>query len=322
MFKKNRLAIITTLYWVLLVYIVAALVWWFIALEKQNTQMTAYRMGLLDRNDPQYPFKASAISVEKQRKTAQFIGEGGFFLALILLGAVFMYRAVRQQFTLQMQQENFMMAITHELKTPIAIARLNLETLQKHQLEDARKQKLLQMTIQETDRLDALASNILVSAQLEAGKPFPKEELDLSALVHQCIHEFRSRYADRDWRIAIDSEVDVEGDALLLRILVNNLLDNSVKYSPARTPISCSLRRSGTIAELRVADEGPGIEPSERQRIFSKFYRTGSEQIRAAKGTGLGLYLCRKIARDHGATIHVEANSPQGAAFIVRFQSA
>ena len=237
MYKKRRLAIITTFYWVLLVYIVAALVWWFIALQKQNAQMTDYRISELKLDDPYYDAKAKEIHAERDRKTAQFVGEGGFFLALILLGAVFMYRAVRKQFALQLQQENFMMAITHELKTPIAVAKLNLETLQKRQLDDTKRQKLLQMTLQETDRLNSLASNILVSAQLEAGKSFSKEGIDLSRLVKECVQEFAGRLPDRQWDTAIAEEVEVIGDPLLLQILVNNLIDNAVKYSPAKTTV-------------------------------------------------------------------------------------
>ncbi len=320
MFKKKRLAIITILYWVLLIYIIAALVWWFIALENQNMQMTDYRISELKLDDPYYNAKAGEVYAERDRKHAQYIGEGGLFLALILLGAVFMYRAVRRQFTLQLQQENFMMAITHELKTPIAIAKLNLETLQKHQLDEGKRQKLIQMTLQETDRLNTLASNILVSAQLESGKQFAREELDLSELVKQAACDFRNRFSDRIWNIEITDDLEIEGDALLLQILVNNLIENAIKYSPAKSAVSCSLTAVEKAVVLTVGDQGPGISPAERKKIFQKFYRIGSEQTRSTKGTGLGLYLCKKIAADHDASIHVENNRPKGSLFVVRFE--
>ena len=320
MLKKKRLAIITILYWVLLVYIVAALVWWFIALEKQNSQMTDYKLSELKLDDPYYNAKAREINGENDRKTAQFVGEGGLFLALILLGAVFMYRAVRRQFTLQFQQENFMMAITHELKTPIAVAKLNLETLQRHQLDDDRRQKLIRMTLQETDRLNALASNILVSAQLEAGRSFLKEELDFSDLVKRCVQEFMNRFPDRHWNIEVKNETEILGEPLLLQILVNNLVDNAIKYSPSKSAIGCRLTVEEGKTVLRITDEGPGIGAGERKKIFDKFYRTGSEQTRSAKGTGLGLYLCKKIARDHNAIIHIGDNLPKGSVFTVRFE--
>jgi two-component system sensor histidine kinase CiaH len=320
MFKKKRLAIITIFYWVLLTYIVAALVWWFIALEKQNIQMTELRLAELRLDDPYYSAKAGDITGAKDRKTAQFAGEGGLFLALILLGAVFMYRAVRRQFALQLQQENFMMAITHELKTPIAIAKLNLETLQKHQLDETKKQKLIQMTLQETDRLNSLASNILVSAQLEAGKHFPKEEVEFSTLAAKAAQDFSNRFPDHTWSVQIDQNIEITGDALLLQILLHNLLENAVKYSPGKSVIGCSLSESPTAILLKVSDDGPGIAPEEKRKVFDKFYRIGSEQTRSAKGTGLGLYLCKKIAKDHDAVIFIEDNVPKGSIFVVRFE--
>lgn len=320
MLKKKRLAFITLLYWVLMVYIIAMLVWWFIALEKQNRQMTNYKLSELVLDEAQFDKKFSKITNESARKTARNIGEGATFLALILVGAVFTYRAVRRQFTLQLQQENFMMAITHELKTPIAVAKLNLETLLKHQLDEPRKQKLLVMTLQETDRLNALASNILVSAQLEAGRSMSKEELNFSDLVKTCLQEFKNRFPDRVWNSNIQDEMEIVGDALLLEILVNNLIDNAIKYAPSRSEIGCELTSTGGKMMLRISDEGPGILPEERKKIFQKFYRLGSEQTRSAKGTGLGLYLCKKIAKDHHAIIYTEENGKKGSVFIVLFE--
>src|SRR5438874_3599512 len=140
-FKKQRLAFITLVYWFLLIYIVAALVWWFISLENQNAQMFIYRLAQIDKNDPAYNQKLAQIQNERKRKTTQYIGEGSTFLLLILIVAVFVYRATKRQILLSHQQQNFMMAVTHELKTPIAVVRLNLETLQKYKLDEAKQQK-------------------------------------------------------------------------------------------------------------------------------------------------------------------------------------
>ena len=319
---KKKLTIATIVYWFLLMYIVAALVWWFIELENQNRQMTNYKINELKKDDPAFTTKRISIEKEKDRKTAQYLGEGITFLALILLGAVFIYRAVRRQFRLQQVQQNFMMAVTHELKTPIAIAKLNLETLQKHQLDEAKKQKLIAMTLQETNRLNTLASNILISSQLEGGKyHVEKEELDFSHLLRNSIDEFIHRYPERNFNVEIEPEVDVEGDALLLQILVNNLLENAVKYSPRESAIHCTLKKLQNRVVLNIADEGPGISAAEKKKIFDMFYRIGSEETRKAKGTGLGLYLCKKIAKDHHAIIQVKDNHPTGSIFTVSFPS-
>lgn len=319
MLIKKRLILFTIAFWLFLVYIIAALVWWFIALEAQNRRMNNYKLSEILSTDISYEAKVNIIVSEKQRKTTQYIAEGITFLALIILGAIFMYRAVRRQFELQRQQENFMMAITHELKTPIAIAKLNLETLQKHQLDEVKRQRLLEMTLQETNRLNSLTNNILVSAQLEAGKSFSKEELNFSDLVKSSVSFFMNRFPEKQWNISIREETELTGDSLLLQILVNNLLENAVKYSPPGSVIGCNVTEDTGFIILAVSDEGPGIPANEKRKVFDKFYRLGSEQTRSAKGTGLGLYLCKKIAKDHRATIKINDNVPVGSIFMVRF---
>ena len=310
----------TGVYWFLLVYIIAALVWWFIILENQSSLMSDLKVRQLDPEAPAYQSKLTAIQLEKNRNQTKYVLEGITFLALILVGAVFVYRAVRRQINMQQQQQNFMMAITHELKTPIAVAQLNLETMLKYQLDENRTQKLLQMTLQELKRLNDLANNVLVSSQLEDGRyKISREEIDLSALVRNSIQEFKVRFPDWNWEIELQEETDIIGDSLLLEIMVNNLLENAVKYSPKGKMIKARVYKKDSSVLLEVSDEGPGIPEDEKPKIFQKFYRIGNEQTRTKKGTGLGLYLCRKIAEDHNADILVTDNSPAGSNFIVQF---
>ena len=134
-FKTKRLRLIFVVYWVLLIYIVSALVYWFIALNVQNRQMIQFEKEQLKKDSPTYIDDIQKLNSIEKRKTIQYIGEGTTFLLLILASAVFIFRSVRRQFISTQQQQNFMMAITHELKTPIAVTRLNLETLLKRKLE-------------------------------------------------------------------------------------------------------------------------------------------------------------------------------------------
>jgi K+-sensing histidine kinase KdpD len=319
-FTKKRLVTASVVYWFLLVYIIAALVWWFIALEKQNRQTATYKISELKMDDPTFQERYKLITDEKRRKTAQYIGEGVIFLVVILIASIFVYQAVRRQIRLQHQQENFMMAITHELKTPIAIAKLNLETLLRYQLDEEKKQKMLQTTLQEINRLNTLASNILVSSQLEGGRyRISKEELDLSELVKTAVNDFRNRFPDRRWKCDIEPEIDFNGDPLLLQILVNNLLENAIKYSPKEGTIECRFQKKNKTILLQVMDEGPGVPDDEKKRVFEKFYRIGNETTRTTKGTGLGLYLCKKIVEDHGGHIKVVDNLNGGSNFMVSF---
>jgi two-component system sensor histidine kinase CiaH len=321
----KRFTFITIIYWLLLLYIVVALVWWFVSLENQNQDLTNLRIAELNSQkatlDPK-KFEELRYKIDDDSKTntGKYVAEGVTFLILILIGAFFVYRAVRRQFRMQAQQQNFMMAITHELKTPISVAVLNLETLQKYQLDPEKQKKLIRMTLQETARLDTLINNILVSSQLEGGGyVFSKEELDFSSLFKDCIRESKTRYPERTFIENIEPEIEIAGDPLLLQLLISNVIENAVKYSPREKPIICNLRKSGKDVILNIIDEGTGVPDSERSKIFEKFYRTGNESTRKTQGTGLGLYLCSKIAGDHNADISVTNNIPSGANFAIHF---
>lgn len=324
-FRGKKLKIITLVYWLLLIYIVAALVWWFISLEKQNKQIKELQYKLVYSQQQNLPPADMALQLQKirseeKRNTLKYITEGITFLILILIGASFVYRAVRRQFRLQRQQQNFMMAVTHELKTPISVARLNLETLLKHQLEPEKQKKILQMTLQETSRLNSLTNNILISSELEGGGyRISQEELDFSSLVKDCLQEAKTRYPDRVFLEEIEPEIELTGDPLLLKIMINNLLENAVKYSPREKPIICRLQKTNAGVQLNIIDEGSGIADAEKKKIFEKFYRIGNEATRKTQGTGLGLYLCRKIAADHNADITVTNNTPGGSNFAITF---
>jgi two-component system, OmpR family, sensor histidine kinase CiaH len=323
---RKRLRRTTFIYLFLLLYIVAALVWWFISLNQQNNMMRGFKITELDfsinrNNTPSlYQAELNKIIDDHKRNRTKYLGEGSIFLLLILVGGAFLYRSVRKQFYMQQQQQNFMMAITHELKTPISVAKLNLETLQKYSLDIEKQKKLIRMTLQESSRLDFLINNILIASQLEAGGyKSSKEELDLSDLITDCIQNFCNRFPERIFIKNIEPAVDLKADALLLQMLINNLLENAIKYSPKESPVKAALKKMESAIILSVIDEGPGITGDERKKIFKKFYRIGNENIRKTQGTGLGLYLCRKIARDHNADIVVTDNIPHGSNFTVTF---
>jgi len=322
--KSFRLAAIV--FWVLLIYILAALVWWFITLEKQNHQITDLKYKNLSlQTDSITSSKEEAaykIDSESKRNFTKYIGEGVTFLILIVIGAFFIYRAVRRQFKMQQQQQNFMMAVTHELKTPVSVARLNLETLQKYQLDPERQKKLIRMTLEETARLNSLTNNILVASQLEGGGYKPSmEELNLSDLLRDCVLDFRNRFPEKIFIEVTETDIDIKGDALLLQMMINNLLENAIKYSSKNATITAILKRNAANIELIIKDEGPGIPDSEKKKIFNRFYRIGNEATRKTQGTGLGLYLSKTIAGYHNADILVTDNTPQGSSFAIVFHN-
>jgi two-component system, OmpR family, sensor histidine kinase CiaH len=325
--SRKRLRRTTLIYWMLLLYIIAALAWWFISLEKQNKQIAnlQYKHINIEKDSlsqAQLADKLFVIDKETKRNTSKYLAEGITFLILTLIGAAFVYRSVKKQFNLQQQQQNFMMAVTHELKTPIAVAQLNLETLQKYNLDPEKQKKLIRTTLDETGRLNFLTNNILIASQLDgSGYKSSKEELNLSALLKDCMLDFRTRFPDRIFKEEIEADTDLKGDALLLQMLINNLLENAIKYSPKESTVKAVLKKYRPGTELQIQDEGPGISEEEKKKIFTKFYRIGNEATRKKKGTGLGLYLCRKIAQDHNGDILVTNNEPHGSNFVVTFKT-
>jgi two-component system sensor histidine kinase CiaH len=129
--------------------------------------------------------------------------------------------------------------------------------------------------------------------------------------------QFAWRYPSRKLVKEIGEEVELTGDAVLLKLLVSNLLENANKYAPKETPITLKLSGGREGVLLSVADEGPGISDSEKENVFRKFYRIGNEQTRTTQGTGLGLYLCRIIVKEHGGEISIQDNQPSGSIFKV-----
>jgi signal transduction histidine kinase len=211
-----------------------------------------------------------------------------------------------------------MMAITHELKTPIAVTKLNLETMQLRKLEPAQQQKLIRSTIQEANRLNTLCNNMLFMSQLDSGSPsLSNERIDLSNLVQDCAADFILRFPDRKIELDLEDEIIITGDKLLLQLAINNLLDNAIKYSGKEDVVLVKVFKENKKIKLQVIDEGIGINASEKEKVFDKYFRGSGKQ---AKGTGLGLYLTKKIVKQHHGTISIKNNESRGTTFEIQLK--
>jgi signal transduction histidine kinase len=307
-------------FWILLIYVLAALVWWFISLERQNAAMSELKISQLQMAEPTYIVKSAQIIKEKKRNTTKYVSEGITFLALILIGAFFVYRSIRKQIEYASLQQNFMMAITHELKTPIATARLVIETVLRRKLDEVQQQKMLLTALSETNRLNILTNNILLASQMEE-KNFQRdnEQINLADVVETVVSDYKNRFPNRIIEASADKDVYIDGDELLLQIAISNLIDNALKYAPKESPVYVDLMEVDEYLQIKVSDEGSGVPDNEKKRIFEKFYRSGNEQTRKAKGTGLGLYLTKKIIEDHNGDIFMMDNTPHGSIFVIQF---
>jgi len=303
----------------LLLYIIAALVWWYVALSRQNEQMTTYKIQELQITDIRYREQYKKIMDENKRKTAQYLGEGAIFFLLISAGAIFLFRAVKNQLKITTQQQNFMMAITHELKTPIAVTKLNLETLQKRKLETSQQEKLINNTLQEANRMNALCNNLLLSSQMEsAAYKKVSEQIQINKLLGDCIRDFSVRYPSRNIMFNPKDEITIDGDVFLLQMAFNNLIENALKYSPKDTAILVVLAKKENQCQLAITDEGNGIPDEDKLKIFEKFYRIGSDATQKSKGTGLGLFLVKRIVDAHKGMVYVKDNKPKGSIFSIQ----
>ncbi len=312
----DPLKLVSVIYWIFLTYMVAAFIWWYVSLEKQNDQITQVKIEKLKATPGANTTQYKALLNYQERKRKQFLGEGITFLFLFFLGAIYVYRSLVKQLRYSNQQQNFMMAVTHELKTPIAVTQLNIETLLKRELQADQQKQLLNNSLKETQRLDALCNNILLAAQLDlADYQQNKQSIQLSEMVKGVIKSFEERFPARKIMVDVQEEIMMFAEPLLMQMLLQNLLDNANKYAPLETPIEVVLEKTDRQILLQVKDQGTGIPPAERDRVFNKFYRMGNESTRSAKGTGLGLYLCKKIAQFHKAQLLISDHQPQGTIF-------
>jgi signal transduction histidine kinase len=235
------------------------------------------------------------------------------FLAVIvgvLLNMIFLVREIRRN----EQHDSFINAVTHELKTPIASIRLYLQTLQRREVEEPQRREFYQSMLQDTERLQHTVEQVLKAGEAAQKKAIQRVPLEFNTLVRECLDLARVRHhlqnGELNYHEALNDagSAAVTGDPEQLRTAVANLLDNAVKYSPEGVHISVEVEVADEEhVVLRVRDQGVGIPPPELKRIFRRFYRVAHRSLSGVKGTGLGLFIVRSIARKHGG--HVFAHS-------------
>jgi len=261
------------------------------------------------------------LKSEKNRKVMMYVMEGLFFMAAFIWGLMWIYSRLNAIIKLNLQKSNFMMAITHELKSPLASLKLMLQTIQKRKLEEYQLQEIVSNGISDVERLSDLTENILVASQIEGGNYDYNFQLqNLSLYLEQIIEDYNLRHGNYYcFEIKIIPEIYWFYDKLAIALVFNNLLDNAMKYSPKHSVIKISTEKKFQKTNIYITDQGVGITEEESVQIFDKFYRSGNENTRKTKGTGLGLFIVKKILEDHNATIQLVKNKQQiGTTFCIQ----
>ena len=239
---------------------------------------------------------------------------GVIFFGAIILGLILNTSFLVREIRLNEQHDSFINAVTHELKTPIASIRLYLETLQRREVDETQRQQFYRQMLLDTDRLIGTVEQVLKAG--EAGYrrgAASRAELDFAGLVRDCIELARTRHHLRPETVHYEEPVNgsgikVRGDPEELRTAVSNLLDNAIKYSAERVDVSVRLEDSGEKRiRLSIEDHGVGIPQHELRRIFKRFYRVSNRSLAHVKGTGLGLFIVRAIAKKHGGRVSAQS---------------
>ena len=237
----------------------------------------------------------------------------GLLVAGVVLNTVFLVREVRRN----ERQDSFLNAVTHELKTPIASIRLYLETLQRRDVPEAQRQDFYRIMLADSDRLLSTVEQVLKAGELGVRRRHRNRTLlELAPLVADCIDITLQRHhlpADAIQLAPIPGAVRLHVRAIAedLRTAVLNILDNAVKYSPSAVHIQCSIAIVRYIqVALTVTDTGVGLAPDQLKRIFKRFYRVPGRIAVRIKGTGIGLFLVRSIARQHGGGVSASSPGP------------
>lgn len=316
------------LFYFLIVYVFAFLFWWSYLLYKKTEQQY---LDTIQYKALHHEFKGSnEISYQKtdefketyskfRRQKIMVIAEGSVFFLILLAGMIKIRNSFVKEVEIARQQRNFILSITHELKSPLSSIKLMNETIKMRELPKEKQNQLIDNSLDEVERLENLVENILLAAKIENNRyGFSMEEQNFSAIVKDICSKFELS-KKRNVKATIQDNVVLTGDKSALTSIVVNLLENAYKYAPEWPYIEVLLQKKNDKVIFSVADFGNGIPENEKNKIFEKFYRIGNEDTRKAKGTGLGLYIVKQLVEFHCGTIEIKDNVPSGAVFYMEF---
>lgn len=298
-------------------YVFIQFCWWAYSLVQLNSEIYNLKLEILTlqhQGSPEILIEKANLDQKLRSRIWMVLGEGSVFFILLAIGVWQTLQSFRKEVSLARQQKNFLLAVTHELKSPIASVKLYLQTLQKHELEKEKRNEIVAKAIADTDRLGSLVENLLLATKIDRSDYMLHfEGLNLSDLVAQII---ATHPENKRLKTEIQQGIIMQADKLAFTSIIVNLLENALKYSEQNVVVK--LQHDKNIL-LSIIDSGPGISDDEKQKVFEKFYRIGNEDTRKSKGTGLGLYIVKNLVERHNGSIHIRNNQPCGSIFEIEF---
>ena len=254
---------------------------------------------------------------DTSRRIIMIIGEGGVFILILMAGFWKIQQSIAKEIQLSQRQNNFMLSVTHELKTPLTSIQLALQTLKKPNLKPEDRAEFISKALRANQRLSSLIDNIINASRLESNNFTPKLEIfPLKSFLESKTDELKNLHKKAS--ITLNCDVDIiQADGYMIETIFNNLLENAIKYSGEYPKVEISVRKNGKLLEIIIADQGAGVTAQEKQQIFKKFYRVGNEISRSQKGSGLGLFITSEFVQLHKGRIRCENNDPEGTKFII-----
>lgn len=298
-----------------------ALIWWTVLLFQSNQTVFEYKKQLFQKEmevvygiteynpegDPIY----QKIEAERSRKAKMILGEGLVFGLSLLIGIYLIQRSHYRELKATEQQSNFLLAITHELKSPLTAIKMGLQTIMIHKLGQNLQDEIVNDSLEESNRLEELINKLLLTSRIHGGYNY---QFDNHNLKHHLENFLNLKYSDTlNINLEVPNVIKIIYDAGAFEIVFSNLIDNAKKYGAKNLTIKAELWTDKL--KISFIDDGFGIPVKEKNEIFKKFYRIGSEETRKTKGTGLGLYIVKQIIVGHKGNISVKNNKTKGCNF-------
>ena len=255
-------------------------------------------------------------------RVTMIIGEGLVFFLILLVGLWKIQSSIKKELRLAERQKNFLLSVTHELKTPVAANKLFWQTVDKRELSKEQQKEIAQKALAENYRLEQLIDNILNASRIEnKALQIVQEEIDLSAFLNELIDRFNKRFGEEVLHKSIEEGLSLKADLFFLETIIVNLIENALKYAGKENAIEVSAMKRDNLLTIGVKDQGNGVPAEHRSAIFSKFFRGENEETRSKKGTGLGLFIASEFTKALGGKITYSDNQPKGAHFQLTFKS-